>query len=71
MTKTETIRIASMTDDERTIISVLSPQERKEALLAAGQVKIQRANEAIVEEIVDTTEPSFATTFKGFTGVRN
>ena len=39
---TETIRIAVMSEDERTIINALSREERKEALLKAGQTKIQK-----------------------------
>ncbi|HLZ64410.1 MAG TPA: hypothetical protein VKR06_46375 [Ktedonosporobacter sp.] len=48
MAETETIRIAKMDEDERTIITILSPEERKEALLKAGQFKIQNANNRLL-----------------------
>lgn len=48
MPDTETIRIAKMDEDERTIINVLSREERKEALLKAGQAKIQNANNRLL-----------------------
>lgn len=48
MPKTETIRIAVMNEDERTIINVLSREERKEALLKAGQAKIQDVNNRLL-----------------------
>ncbi len=48
MPKTETIRIATMSEDERTIINVLSREERKEALLKAGQAKIQNVNNRLL-----------------------
>lgn len=47
MAETETIRIAVMDKDERTIINVLSPEERKAALLKAGQCKLQGASERL------------------------
>lgn len=48
MAETETIRIARMDEDERTIINILSTEERKEALLQAGQVKIQSVSKRLL-----------------------
>lgn len=50
MPETETIRIAKMNEDERTIINVLSREERKEALLKAGQAKIQDVNNRLLSK---------------------
>jgi hypothetical protein len=47
MPATETIRIATMSEDERTAINALSPDERKEALLQAGQRKLQQVQERL------------------------
>jgi hypothetical protein len=59
MAETETIRIAKMDEDERTIVNVLSPKERKEALLKAGQFKIQNANNRLLtKQLLET--PNFA-----------
>jgi|SRR5215471_3266687 len=55
MTETETIRIATMEEDERTIINVLTHQERKDALLKAGEVKIQNAhNRLLIKQLLET-----------------
>ena len=55
MAETETIRIATMNEDERTIINVLSHEERKEALLKAGQFKIQNANNRLlIKQLLET-----------------
>ncbi len=52
MAETETIRIARMDGDERTIINFLSSEERKEALLRAGQLKMQgAANRLLVKQL--------------------
>ncbi len=57
MTETETIRIEMMNDDERNIINVLTHQERKEALLKAGQIKMQSANKRLfIEKFAKTPE---------------
>jgi hypothetical protein len=57
MAETETIRIATMNEDERTIINVLSHQERKEALLKAGEFKMQNANNRLfIKQLLETPE---------------
>lgn len=51
MAKTELIRIAIMNDDERAMINFLSPDERKGALLKAGQCKLHDANSRLLERL--------------------
>jgi len=39
---TETIRISKMTQEERMLLRILSPEERKAALLQVAREKVQR-----------------------------
>lgn len=46
--QTETTRIVTMTDAERTMVNLLTPQERKDALVQAATVKYRRVQQELL-----------------------
>ena len=46
MAETEMVRVGQMSENERVAVNTLTPSERKEALVEAGQAKMQGALDA-------------------------
>jgi hypothetical protein len=52
---TETVRVERMNEAERTLVNMLSPRERKEALVRAAQIKA-RENLSITDAKLEPQE---------------
>ena len=50
---TEMLRIEAMNEDERTIMSLLSPQERKDILVRSAQAKQRRIDNRLMKQHLD------------------
>ena len=53
MPETEMTRIAKMSEPERSLINILSPQERKDTLVKAAQIKARSADRKLMRDYLD------------------
>src|SRR5438034_1306043 len=53
MAETEMVRVSALSEDERVAVNTLTPQERTETLVRAGQAKMRNANERLFQAFLE------------------